>query len=63
VLDAKRLLADCATSVQAVQRLSQGRTEQLNIGYVANVYHDLLPAKPGGHSANPVLGQRSICST
>ena len=48
VLDAKRLLADCANSVQAVQRLSQGRTEQLNIGYVANVYHDLLPAKLGG---------------
>jgi DNA-binding transcriptional LysR family regulator len=47
LLDARRLLADCAQSVQAVQRLSRGRTEQLNIGYVANVYHDLLPATLG----------------
>jgi DNA-binding transcriptional LysR family regulator len=53
LLDARRLLADCANSVQAVQRMSRGRTEQLNIGYVANVYHDLLPATPG-HSAKHV---------
>jgi LysR family transcriptional regulator, benzoate and cis,cis-muconate-responsive activator of ben and cat genes len=27
-----------------VQRLSRGEAGQLNIGYLANVYHDLLPA-------------------
>jgi hypothetical protein len=45
------LLTACAQSVaqsvQAVQRLSRGQAEQLNIGYVANVYHDLLPATLG----------------
>jgi len=45
--DAKRLLAECAQSVQAVQRLSRGEAGQLNIGYVANVYHGLLPATLG----------------
>jgi DNA-binding transcriptional LysR family regulator len=45
--DARRLLAECAQSVQAVQRLSRGESGQLNIGYVANVYHDLLPATLG----------------
>ena len=33
--------------MQAVQRLSRGEASQLNIGYVANVYHDLLPATLG----------------
>ncbi len=47
LLDAKRLLAECAQSVQAVQRLSRGESGQLNIGYVANIYHDLLPATLG----------------
>jgi DNA-binding transcriptional LysR family regulator len=47
LLDAKRLLAECAKSVQAVQRLSRGQSGQLNIGYVANIYHDLLPATLG----------------
>src|SRR6266481_5430642 len=45
--DARRLLAECTQSVQAVQRLSRGEASQLNIGYVANVYHDLLPATLG----------------
>src|SRR6185436_3674236 len=45
--DTKRLLADCAENVEAVQRMSRGKTEQLNIGYVANIYHDLLPATLG----------------
>ena len=47
LLDAKRLVAECAQSVLAVQRLSRGEAGQLNIGYVANVYHDLLPATLG----------------
>ena len=45
--DARRLLAECAQSVLAVQRLSRGEAGQLNIGYVANVYHDLLPLTLG----------------
>ena len=47
LLDTRRLLAECAQSVQAVQRLSAGESGQLNIGYIANVYHDLLPATLG----------------
>jgi DNA-binding transcriptional LysR family regulator len=47
LLDARRLLAECSQSVLAVQRLSRGEAGQLNIGYVANVYHDLLPATLG----------------
>ncbi len=47
LLDARRLLAECAQSVQAVQRLSRRQSGQLNIGYVANIYHDLLPATLG----------------
>jgi DNA-binding transcriptional LysR family regulator len=33
--------------VRAVQRLSRGEAGQLNIGYVANIYRDLLPATLG----------------
>jgi DNA-binding transcriptional LysR family regulator len=51
LLDARRLLADCAKSVQAVQRSSRGEAGQLNIGYVANIYHDLLPATLGAFRA------------
>jgi DNA-binding transcriptional LysR family regulator len=47
LLDARRLVAECAQSVQAVQRLSRGEAGQLNIGYVANIYHDLLPTTLG----------------
>jgi len=47
LLDARRLLSECAQSVQAVQRLNRGESGQLNIGYVANIYHDLLPATLG----------------
>jgi DNA-binding transcriptional LysR family regulator len=45
--EAKRLLAECAQSVQTVQRLTRGEGSQLNIGYDANIYHDLLPATLG----------------
>jgi DNA-binding transcriptional LysR family regulator len=47
LLDARRLVDECARSLLAVQRLSRGEAGQLNIGYVANVYHDLLPATLG----------------
>ena len=43
LVDAKRLLALAAESVQAVQRLSRGETGQLNIGYLSNFNFDLLP--------------------
>jgi DNA-binding transcriptional LysR family regulator len=41
--DAKRLLAESEESVQAVQRLSRGPVRHLNVGYLANIYHDFLP--------------------
>ena len=41
--DAKRLLTESEKSVQAVQRLSRGAAGQLNVGYLANIYQDLLP--------------------
>jgi DNA-binding transcriptional LysR family regulator len=47
LLDARRVVADCAQSVLAVQRLSRGEASELNIGYVANVFHNLLPATLG----------------
>jgi DNA-binding transcriptional LysR family regulator len=47
LLDATRLLAEWVQSLQAVQRLSRGGTSQLNIGYIANIYHDLLPLTLG----------------
>ena len=47
LLDTRRLLTECAKNVLAVQRLSRGETDQLNIGYIANIYHDLLPATLG----------------
>jgi DNA-binding transcriptional LysR family regulator len=40
-------VAECAQSVLALQRLSRGEAGQLNIGYVANIYHDLLPTTLG----------------
>src|SRR5688500_8710588 len=43
LVDAKRLLALAAESVQAVQRLNRGETGQLNIGYLSNFNFDLLP--------------------
>jgi len=45
--DGKKLLAMCAESVAAVQRMNREETSQLNIGYVANVHYGLLPATLG----------------
>src|SRR4030095_13152888 len=42
--DAKRLLALAAETVESVRRLHSGETRALNIGYVNNLFHDLLPA-------------------
>jgi DNA-binding transcriptional LysR family regulator len=43
LIDARRLLAESARSVLAVQRLSRGETEELKIGYMASLYHDVIP--------------------
>ena len=45
--DAKKLLAMCAESVAAVQRMNRGESSQLNIGYIANIHYGLLPATLG----------------
>src|SRR4030095_8404501 len=47
LFDSKKLLAMCAESAAAVQRMNRGENSQLNIGYVANVHYGLLPATLG----------------
>src|ERR1700678_3361110 len=47
LFDAKKLLAMCAETVAAVQRMSRGESSQLNIGYMANIHYGLLPATLG----------------
>src|ERR1700746_4235040 len=41
--DAKRLLALAAETVESVRRLQSGEVRALNIGYVSNLFYDLLP--------------------
>jgi len=41
--DAKRLLALAAETVESVRRLHSGEVRALNIGYVSNLFYDLLP--------------------
>src|SRR4026209_2038406 len=41
--DAKRLLALAAETVESVRRLHTGELRALNVGYVSNLFHDLLP--------------------
>jgi DNA-binding transcriptional LysR family regulator len=47
LFDAKKMLAMCAESVAAVQRMSRGESSHLNIGYIANIHYGLLPATLG----------------
>jgi DNA-binding transcriptional LysR family regulator len=47
LFDSKKVLAMCAESVAAVQRMNQGENSQVNIGYMANIHHRLLPATLG----------------
>lgn len=47
LFDSVKLLAQCAESVAAVQRMDRGESTQLNIGYVANIHYGLLPATLG----------------
>src|SRR5438477_1430774 len=41
--DAKRLLTLAAETVESVRRLHSGEVRALNVGYVSNLFHDLLP--------------------
>jgi len=41
--DAKRVLAQSLQIVESVQRLSRHEARPLNIGYVANLFYDLIP--------------------
>jgi len=41
--DAKRLLALAAETVESVRRLHTGEVRALNVGYVSNLFYDLLP--------------------
>ena len=47
LFDSNKILAMCAESVAAVQRMNRGESTQLNIGYVANIHYGLLPATLG----------------
>jgi len=47
LFDSKKLLAMCAESVIAVQRMNLGESSQLNIGYMANIHYGNLPATFG----------------
>ena len=47
LFDAKKLLAMCAETVAAVQRMNRGESSQLNIGYIAHIHYGLLPATLG----------------
>jgi DNA-binding transcriptional LysR family regulator len=41
--DAKRLLALAAETIESVRRLQSGEVRALNVGYVSNLFYDLLP--------------------
>ena len=41
--DAKRLLTLAAATVESVRRLHSGEVRALNVGYVSNLFYDLLP--------------------
>jgi len=47
LFESKKLLATSLEIVSAVQRMKQGKSAQLNIGYVANLHYGLLPATLG----------------
>ena len=47
LLDARRILALAAESIQAVQRLSRGETGQLNLAYSSNFNFEMLPETLG----------------
>src|ERR1043166_1654665 len=53
---AKRLLALAAETIESVRRLHSGEVRDLNIGYVNNLFHDLLPPTLASfHEAFPTV--------
>jgi hypothetical protein len=42
LIDARRILADCVSSIRKAQRLSRGEIEGLAIGYIAALTYDFL---------------------
>lgn len=54
--DAKRLLALAAEIVESVRRLDSGEVRALNVGYVSNLFHDLLPRTLASfHQSFPIV--------
>ena len=47
LFDSKKLLAMCAETIVAVQRMNRGESSDLNIGYVASIHYGMLPATLG----------------
>lgn len=47
LVDSRKVLALSAESIATVQRMQHGECTQLDIGYVANIHHGLLPATLG----------------
>jgi DNA-binding transcriptional LysR family regulator len=55
LFDSRKLLAMCAESVAAVQRMKRGESSDLNIGYVANLhYAGSVPETLSRGSAQPL---------
>jgi DNA-binding transcriptional LysR family regulator len=54
--DAKRLLSLAAETVESVRRLHSGEVRALNIGYVTNLFYDLLPRTLAPWRASRLFG-------
>jgi len=56
LIDAKRVLALAAETVESVRRLHSGEIRALNVGYVSNLFYDLLPKTLASfHQAFPTV--------
>src|SRR6202047_2834975 len=54
--DARRLLALAAETVESVRRLHSGEVRTLNVGYVSNLYYELIPKTLASfHQAFPTI--------
>src|ERR1700736_4539253 len=54
--DARRLLALAAETVESVRRLHSGEVRVLNVGYVSNLYYELIPRTLASfHQAFPTI--------
>jgi DNA-binding transcriptional LysR family regulator len=45
LIDARRILEDCETSIRKAQRISRGEIGELAIGYISAMTHDFLGAR------------------